>query len=97
MVVIPPIAADDSSKLAPYHRWGFIILWCLACYEKFYERYQGIDDLKIRGGWGQTGNQSGHRDYSYLARYNINRVQWFGEGNDANATLLLSHRVTRAT
>ena len=45
----------------------------------------GIDDLKIRGGWGQTGNQSGLGDYSYLASYSINRIQWFGEGYDANA------------
>lgn len=41
-----------------------------------------IDDLKLRGGWGQTGNQSGIGDYSYLQRYNINRIPWFEEGND---------------
>lgn len=52
-----------------------------------------IDDLKIRGGWGQTGNQSGLGDYSYLARYNINRVQWFGE-EMMPMLLLLSHRAT---
>lgn len=44
-----------------------------------------INDLKLRGGWGQTGNQSGLGDYSYLASYSINRVQWFGEGFDTNA------------
>ena len=38
-----------------------------------------IDDLKLRGGWGQTGNQSGIGDYSYLQRYNINRIPWFEE------------------
>ena len=36
-----------------------------------------LDDLKIRGGWGQTGNQSGIGDYAYLQRYNINRIEWF--------------------
>ena len=41
--------------------------------------------MKLRGGWGQTGNQSGLGDYSYLASYSINRVQWFGEGFDTNA------------
>jgi TonB-linked SusC/RagA family outer membrane protein len=44
-----------------------------------------INDLKLRGGWGQTGNQSGLGDYGYLASYNINRIQWFGTGYDSNA------------
>ena len=34
-----------------------------------------IDDLKLRGGWGQTGNQSGIGDYAYLQRYNIGRIE----------------------
>lgn len=29
--------------------------------------------------------KSGLGDYSYLAEYNINRIQWFGAGYDANA------------
>jgi hypothetical protein len=37
--------------------------------------------LKLRGGWGQTGNQSGLGDYSYLASYSINRIAWFTTGN----------------
>lgn len=49
------------------------------------ENLTWVDDLKLRGGWGQTGNQSGLGDYSYLASYNINRIQWFGEGFDANS------------
>ena len=44
-----------------------------------------INDLKLRGGWGQTGNQSGLGNNSYLMAYSIKRIQWFGEGNDANA------------
>ena len=80
--------ADGSSKLAPHHRWGYFPSFSGAwrvSNEKFMKDIKWIDDLKIRGGWGQTGNQSGLGDYSYLARYNINRVQWFGEGNDANS------------
>ena len=49
-----------------------------------------INDLKLRGGWGQTGNQSGLGNNSYLASYNINRIQWFGEGGDENATPTVS-------
>ena len=81
--------ADGSSKLAPGHRWGYFPSFSAAwrvTQEKFMKNVKWIDDLKIRGGWGQTGNQSGLGNNSYLASYNINRVQWFGEGNDANAT-----------
>lgn len=83
------LRADGSSKLAPGHRWGyfpsFSAAWRVTS-EEFMKDVTWIDDLKIRGGWGQTGNQSGLGNNSYLASYNINRIQWFGEGNDANAT-----------
>ena len=77
--------ADGSSKLHPDHRWGifpsFSAAWRISS-EKFMKDITWIDDLKLRGGWGQTGNQSGIGDYSYLQRYNINRIPWFEEGND---------------
>lgn len=80
--------ADGSSKLAPGHRWGyfpsFSVAWRIS-QEKFMKNVSWIDDLKLRGGWGQTGNQSGLGDYSYLALYKINRIQWFGTSGDANA------------
>jgi TonB-linked SusC/RagA family outer membrane protein len=80
--------ADGSSKLAPGHRWGYFPSFSLAwriSNEPFMKNITWIDDFKLRGGWGKTGNQSGLGDYSYLASYNINRVQWFGTGNDENA------------
>ena len=88
-MVTANMRADGSSKLAPGHRWGYFPsfsgAWRISN-EKFMKNIKWIDDLKIRGGWGQTGNQSGLGDYSYLAMYSINRIQWFGDGNDANAT-----------
>ncbi len=87
-MVTANMRADGSSKLAPGHRWGYFPSFSGAwrvSNEAFMKNIKWIDDLKIRGGWGQTGNQSGLGDYSYLASYNINRVQWFGDGNDANA------------
>ena len=61
--------ADGSSKLHPDHRWGifpsFSAAWRISS-EKFMKDIAWIDDLKLRGGWGQTGNQSGIGDYSYL-------------------------------
>ncbi len=87
-LVTANVRADGSSKLAPGHRWGYFPSFSAAwrvSEEKFMKNVKWIDDLKIRGGWGQTGNQSGLGDYSYLASYNINRIQWFGEGYDTNA------------
>lgn len=82
------IRADGSSKLAPGHRWGYFPsfsgAWRISS-EPFMKDIEWINDLKLRGAWGQTGNQSGLGDYSYLASYSINRVQWFGEGFDTNA------------
>lgn len=82
------VRADGSSKLAPGHRWGYFPsfsgAWRISN-ESFMKNIKWMDDMKIRGGWGLTGNQSGLGNYSYLAAYNINRVQWFGEGYDANA------------
>lgn len=82
---------DGSSKLHPDHRWGtfpsFSAAWRISS-ESFMNGLDWLDDLKIRGGWGQTGNQSGIDDYAYLERYNISRVQWFDRGDskgDENA------------
>lgn len=79
------IRADGSSKLHPDHRWGYFpslsAAWRLSS-EDFMEGVEWLDDLKIRGGWGQTGNQSGIGDYAYLQRYNIGRIEWFQAGKE---------------
>lgn len=70
---------DGSSKLNPNHRWGYFpsasAAWRVSS-EKFMKNLTWIDDMKIRGGWGQTGNQAGLSDYSYLQRFGINRQDW---------------------
>lgn len=91
--------ADGSSKLHPDHRWGYFpsasAAWRVSS-EPFMADISWIDDLKIRGGWGQTGNQSGLGDYAYLERYNIIRQNWWEEGNE-NATVSLSQANLRNT
>ncbi len=78
------VRRDGSSKLHPDHRWGTFpsvsAAWRLSS-EKFMERFDWLDDMKIRVSWGQTGNQSGVGDYAYLQRYNVTRQEWFTEGN----------------
>ncbi|WP_321424364.1 TonB-dependent receptor [uncultured Bacteroides sp.] len=75
--------ADGSSKLAPGNRWGYFpsvsAAWRISS-EKFMKDIKWIDDLKIRGGWGQTGNQSGVGDYGYLQLRNITRQNWWETG-----------------
>jgi len=72
--------ADGSSKLAPGHKWGYFpsvsAAWRISA-EDFMKEIEWVDDLKLRGGWGKTGNQSGIGDYAYLQRYNINRLAWW--------------------
>lgn len=84
-LVTANVRADGSSKLHPDYRWGvfpsFSAAWRMS-QEEFMKDIDWIDDLKIRGGWGQTGNQSGIGDYAYLQRYNINRIEWFQEGQE---------------
>lgn len=91
--------ADGSSKLHPDHRWGYFpsasAAWRLSS-EPFLQDIFWLDDLKIRGGWGQTGNQSGLGDYSYLERYDIARQNWWETGKE-NATVVLNQNSLRNT
>ena len=68
--------ADGSSKLAPGKRWGYFpsvsVGWRLS-QENFLKNVEWLSELKLRGGWGQTGNQAGISSYAYLQRYKIAR------------------------
>ncbi len=78
---------DGSSKLHPDHRWkafpSVSAAWRMS-QEEWLKDIDWIYDLKLRAGWGKTGNQDGVGDYAYLQRYNINRVPWFEEGNSTS-------------
>lgn len=75
--------ADGSTKLAPGKKWGyfpsFSSAWRISA-EDFMKDISWLEDLKLRGGWGQTGNQSGIGDYAYLQLYNIVRQNWWETG-----------------
>lgn len=64
------VKADGSSKLAQH--WGtmpaFSVGWRVSS-EPFMQKFTFINDLKIRGGWGRSGNQDGISNY---ARYGLN-------------------------
>ena len=58
---------DGSSKFAPANRWGTfgsVGLGWVVTDEDFF-KVNGIDFLKLRGAWGQTGNANGFADNLY--------------------------------
>lgn len=79
---------DGSSRLHPDRRWkafpSFSAAW-RASEESFLKSVGWISDLKLRGGWGKTGNQGGIGEYAYLQRYGYNRVEWWVAGNEFSA------------
>ena len=74
------VRRDGSSKFGPGHKWGtfpsFAAAWRLSS-ESFMEDITWMNDLKIRGGWGQSGNQE-TRDYAFLSVVNFNPKAAFG-------------------
>ena len=71
--------ADGSSKLAPGHKWGYFpsasAAWRISA-EDFLKDVQWLNDLKLRLGWGQQGNQSGLGDYAWVQTYATNYFDW---------------------
>ena len=64
--------ADASSRFPADNRWGyfpsFSAGWRIS-EEAFMESVDWIDNLKIRGSWGQLGNINNVGDYDYFATY----------------------------
>lgn len=88
---------EGSSKFGVNNKWGFFPAvsggWRISD-EAFMEDIQWIDDLKIRGDFGVTGNQN-FDSYKSLATYggfgwlyyNGNYYQVWGPGKNVNANL----------
>ncbi|HYH55276.1 MAG TPA: SusC/RagA family TonB-linked outer membrane protein, partial [Anseongella sp.] len=64
--------ADGSSRFAPGKRWGYFpslaVGWRMS-EEDFLSEIDWLYNLKIRGSWGQIGNQN-IQDYQYFPRAN---------------------------
>lgn len=83
-IVEGTIRADGSSRFDPDHRWGYFpgvnAAWRLG-EEDFIKRLALFDDLKIRGSFGQMGNQSGIGLYDYIQLITLSGDYYpFGEG-----------------
>lgn len=63
---------DGSSRFSEENRYGWFpslgIAWRISR-ESFMQDSKTISDLKLRLGWGETGQQDVGSDYPYLARY----------------------------
>ena len=66
------VRRDGSSRFSPDNRWGTFpsaaLAWRISR-EKFMEALDFLSDLKLRIGYGVTGQQDIGEDYPYLARY----------------------------
>ena len=84
------VRRDGTSKFGPGHKWGtfpsFAAAWRISS-EKFMEGIEWLDDLKIRAGWGETGNQE-TRDYAFLSLVNMNPKAGFGSTDVAGVGII---------
>jgi len=79
---------DGSSRFADGHRWGFFpsaaFAWRVKD-EAFLKNVDAISDLKLRLGWGKTGQQDTGKEY-YTATYKHNTHDTYlypiGPGNE---------------
>ena len=79
------VRSDESSKLAPKNRrltyYSGALAWRIS-EENFLKNSNTISDLKIRGGYGITGQQDGIGLYDYYARYDFsNQTAQYQLGN----------------
>lgn len=71
-VVNVSIRRDGSSRFSPDTRWGWFpaasAAWIIS-EEKFIKDLKVVNMLKIRAGYGITGQQDGIGDYAYIGNY----------------------------
>ncbi|MEM9674289.1 MAG: TonB-dependent receptor [Bacteroidota bacterium] len=79
------IRRDASSRFAEGNRSDIFpsasVGWRLS-EESFFPETSFIDDLKIRAGWGQSGNQFTGLNFAYLSSLNINPFYVIGSGQN---------------
>jgi TonB-linked SusC/RagA family outer membrane protein len=76
------VRRDGTSKFGPGYKWGifpsFGAVWRISS-EGFMKDISWLNDLKLRGGWGKTGNQE-TRDFAFLSLVNYNPKYALGAG-----------------
>ena len=82
---------DGSSRFHKDVRWGYFPSVALGIRLSEVIKASWLDDLKLRLGWGKTGQQDGIGNYVYFATYNVNETNVNGRYpiNDVNPEGLL--------
>lgn len=85
--------ADGSSRFnwldgAPNQQWGYFpsaaLAWAISR-EDFLKDNDKLSDLKLRLGWGKTGQQEGIGDFTYYANYTLSngtQGSWYDVAGD---------------
>lgn len=85
------IRDDASSRFSDKHRWGLFPSMALAWKiknESFLKDVEVISDMKLRAGYGVTGQQDGLSDYFPIIRYSTNGLgSRYSFGNTAYTTV----------
>ncbi|HTR31893.1 MAG TPA: SusC/RagA family TonB-linked outer membrane protein [Puia sp.] len=73
-IITASIRDDGSSRFSPSERWGIFPAvsgaWRISR-EEFLKNSSVLNELKIRGSYGVTGNQDGLGDYNYIQAYSL--------------------------
>lgn len=90
-LITATLRRDGSSRFAPESRWGLFpsaaLAWKLK-EESFLKNMKALTDLKLRLGYGVTGQQDVGSDYPYLARYTLSdATAYYQFGNTFIPTL----------
>ncbi len=82
-MITATVRRDGSSKFGANHKWGTFpsasAAWAIS-QEPFMENLPWIKDLKLRAGYGITGNQDGLRPYKSLELYEAGGT-YYMDGN----------------
>lgn len=77
------VRRDGTSNFGPGYKWGtfpsFAGAWRITS-EKFMDHAKWLNDLKLRVGWGQSGNQE-TREYAFLSKVEMAPKAAFGANN----------------
>ena len=83
--------ADGSSRFDSGHQWGFFPAAALAWridQEKFLKKVEAISELKLRLGWGKTGQQdTGKEYYTPIYKKTMGNDRLYPIGPDNDGTL----------
>lgn len=85
------VRRDGSSKFAPGYKWGTFpavgAAWRVSGENFMSGTTNWLDDLKIRLGWGKSGNQE-TRDFAYLSLLNNNPKYAVGSNGGTPGTIV---------